>query len=381
MSGTPKTNLRMLHINSNYIYTQLHQNMIEAIEKNDILNNVYVATENKKKSVVDCKKYVHISECLNKIDKFFFVIKQYKIFKDIQKEFDIHNFNCIHAYTLFTDGNCAMKLSKKYNIPYVVAVRNTDINTFFKYRFYLRKRGIKILKNASTIFFLSEPYKKQLFEQYIPNKYKKELLDKTYIIQNGIDDFWHRNKYINNNLSKKLDDIKDKQIKIIYAGRIEKNKNITTTCDAIKKLKERGWKINFVVAGKIKNNAIFEEIKDQIDYKGVLNKEELINYYRESHIFVMPSHKETFGLVYAEAMSQGLPVIYTKGQGFDGQFDEGIVGYSVDDKNAEDIANAIEKIAKDYEKISYNCSANIDKYDWNDIAKEYIKIYSNIFSS
>ena len=38
-------------------------------------------------------------------------------------------------------------------------------------------------------------------------------------------------------------------------------------------------------------------------------------------IFVMPSVTELL-LVYAEAMSQGLPVIYTRGQGFDGQFEE-----------------------------------------------------------
>lgn len=32
----------------------------------------------------------------------------------------------------------------------------------------------------------------------------------------------------------------------------------------------------------------------------------------------MPSFKETFGLVYAEALSRFIEVIYTKGQGFDG---------------------------------------------------------------
>jgi len=44
----------------------------------------------------------------------------------------------------------------------------------------------------------------------------------------------------------------------------------------------------------------------------------------------MPSITETFGLVYAEALSQGLPVLYTRGQGFDRQFEEGEVGYAVD---------------------------------------------------
>ena len=40
--------------------------------------------------------------------------------------------------------------------------------------------------------------------------------------------------------------------------------------------------------------------------------------------FCLPSHAETFGLVYVEAMSQGLPIIY-EGQGFDKQFQDGEV--------------------------------------------------------
>ena len=42
----------------------------------------------------------------------------------------------------------------------------------------------------------------------------------------------------------------------------------------------------------------------------------------------MPSITETFGLVYGEALSQGLLIIYTKGQGFDGQIKEKLAGYS-----------------------------------------------------
>ena len=63
------------------------------------------------------------------------------------------------------------------------------------------------------------------------------------------------------------------------------------------------------------------------------DKEELIKLYRDSHIFTMPSITESFGLVYAEAMTQALPVVYTKGQGFDGQFPDGEVGYSVEALN------------------------------------------------
>lgn len=46
-----------------------------------------------------------------------------------------------------------------------------------------------------------------------------------------------------------------------------------------------------------------------------MDKTKIIDVYRDSDIFVMPSKFETFGLVYVEALTQGLHLIYTKGQG------------------------------------------------------------------
>ncbi|HGK7332802.1 TPA: glycosyltransferase [Streptococcus suis] len=70
----------------------------------------------------------------------------------------------------------------------------------------------------------------------------------------------------------------------------------------------------------------------------------------------MPSFHESFGLVYAEAMSQGMPVIYTRGQGFDGQFEEGVVGFSVDCIDEVEISNKIISIVKGFKflSISFN---------------------------
>jgi glycosyltransferase involved in cell wall biosynthesis len=68
---------------------------------------------------------------------------------------------------------------------------------------------------------------------------------------------------------------------------------------------------------------------------------ELIDIYRANDIFVMPSFTESFGLVYAEAISQGLPVVYSIGQGFDRQFPEGEVGYHADPNSAQSVADAI----------------------------------------
>ena len=80
-------------------------------------------------------------------------------------------------------------------------------------------------------------------------------------------------------------------------------------------------------------------------------------------------------MVYAEAMSQGVPVIYTRGQGFDGQFPEGTVGYAVSDRDPEEQALAISSILKNYEAISRNCLRFACKFDWNRIAEQYTSIY------
>ena len=68
----------------------------------------------------------------------------------------------------------------------------------------------------------------------------------------------------------------------------------------------------------------------------------------------MPSYTESFGLVYAEAMSQKLPVIYSKGQGFDGQFEEGLVGYHVSPYDVKDIANGILKALENDSAIEFD---------------------------
>ena len=92
----------------------------------------------------------------------------------------------------------------------------------------------------------------------------------------------------------------------------------------------------------------------------------------------MPSITETFGLTYVEAMSQGLPVIYSKGQGFDGRFKEGHIGYHVRSKDTKDIANKIIGITKNYKTISENCTKESLLFNWNEISTEYKEIYKDI---
>ncbi len=366
--------MRLLHINCNYIGTTLHQLMVQKLDELGFENQVFVPTYDKNLAVIKPNKNVCVCECFKKWDRLFFDYKQKKIQTAFQKNISVKDYDLIHAYTLFTDGNTARKMSEKYGVPYVVAVRNTDVNDFFRLMPHLRMRGVKTMLKARAVFFLSKSYRLQVFDRYVPKKYHEQLLKKTYIIPNGIDDFWFENLYTE---KKECD---KNSVNIIYAGRIDSNKNILSTQKALEVLAQKGINTNFTVVGKIEDKNLFERIMldKRTTHIPAVPKEKLIELYRKNHIFVMPSFTESFGLVYAEAISQGLPVVYTKGQGFDNQFACGEVGYAVDPGSTQEIAEAIEKIIQNYQDITKNLAQKSTRYNWDSICNKYLEIYKKI---
>ena len=77
-------------------------------------------------------------------------------------------------------------------------------------------------------------------------------------------------------------------------------------------------------------------------------------------------------------MSQGVPVLYTKGQGFDGQFEEGAAGYAVVCGNVKQQAKMLGEIQKDYAERSARCVELAKTYEWTNIAKRWLALYAAI---
>ena len=375
--------MKVLHINCNYAGTVLHRHMIMHLKVCGVDSCVYVpvyCSEGVDVSTPGAE--VILSPCFRRWHRMIFDYKQSRILHDIQDKCDIAEFDCIHAYTLFTDGNVARKLSHRYKLPYVVAVRSTDVNTFFRKVAYLRSRGVEILRDAAAVFFLSETYRTLVLKKYVPEKYRQEIYDKSYIVPNGIDDFWLENCYMEklSGLKEVQRRLADRKLNVIFAGTISTRKNPLATQEALQLLRKRGWAVHYTVVGRVVDKELHQKMCAYPDttYIEQQPKEKLLEYYRANDLFVMPSHTETFGLVYSEAMSQGLPVLYTRGQGFDGQFMDGEVGYAIDDKNPMDIADKMELAAERYKDLAENCLHLAEKFRWDDICKKYAEIYAGI---
>ena len=365
--------MKIFHINCNYLATTLHQSLNEHLESLVVVNRIFTPFYPGFKQKVRPNENVCVCECFQKNDRFLFFIKQKKILRAAKSVFQEGEFACIHAHTLFTDGVCARSLSRESGLPYVVAVRNTDVNLFLQKRVLLRPLGLKVLRDASKVVFLSDSYRRKVLECYVPTRYREEINGKSVVIPNGIDDFWLSHKYTEKNPPAAL----EPPLRLLFAGRVLPGKNLRGVVSAVQQLRAKGYNAVFTVIGPHPDRALYEELKqyDFTEQKEPMEKEALIDAYRQADLFVMPSFHETFGLVYAEAMSQGLPVIYTSGEGFDNQFPDGTVGFAVNPHDPAQIADRILKAAADYCALSRRCLLNAERFRWDRIAETYSALY------
>lgn len=363
---------------SSYFETSLYQKLFSKLSAKDIESIVYVPRWHEENEDLPHNVFV-VSKRFSKLSKLIYWGEQRYILHDIEKRININKIDIIHVHRILYGGYVALKLKEKYNIPYIVAIRNSDLYGFGRNMSIYKRHCWNIINNASKVIFISEAYRENVTERYADREKKVIIREKSDVIPNGIDDY-----FINNIIA--LDSRSNPAIgyiRLISLGDIDENKNVLTTLKAIDILIAKGIKVTLKIAGIIRNESVFNILNNKayVEYLGVLSKEQVRYELLSSDIFVMPSVHETFGLVYAEAMSQGLPIIYTRGQGFDGQYQEGEVGYSVDCYNAQEIADRILDIISNYVNISNRCVVNSQRYSWDKIAKRYNDIYEEVIKS
>jgi glycosyltransferase involved in cell wall biosynthesis len=367
----------ILHISNDYSGSKVYNNLCSSLDKLGIRQTVYNPVQRTLplgKNVIDFKienSQIIYSPILSFYTRLNFCVKINRILHDISAKVDLPKIRIIHAHTWYSDGAIAYEIYKRCNIPYIVTIRNTDLNLFFKYMLHLRKYGVDILLSASLIIFISPIYMKRFLESKTIQKYRHALKDKIEVIPNGIDDFW-------------MDNVLERRTKLhtpvelLYMGSFTSNKNVMRLLQAVERLNLNGVKYNLKIIGSggRKQNSILKYIKGKpfISYLGeVRDREELKKAFSNSDIFTMPSKSETFGLVYIEAISQGLPILFSINEGIDGCYDN--IGEGVNPLNIKDISNGIEKITDNFNKFQFHPLDIVQNHNWIQIAKKYNELY------
>jgi len=378
----------ILHIASYYSGQRLYRNLIFSLNRHDIAQYVFVPVRSKEEvgkfqiNDVDNVGFYY-ANILKPYHRFFYYTKIRRSFSALQQGVDLSRIGFVHAHSLFSDGGVALKVKRKFNIPYIVAVRNTDLNVFFKLMPHLRQFGLKILLEAESVVFINPSYKEQLLERYVPDIYKDVIRQKSICIPNGVDDFWHINPG-----TPKVFKGEVGRLAILYVGSFIPRKNVPLVINMALELNKR-YDVTLTIVGGGGNGKVQKEDKTtryaielaskaglSIELAGrVEDLSQLRLYYQSNDIFVMPSYGETFGLVYIEALTQGTPIIYAANEGVDGFFYDGQVGRAIHKFSVDELVHAVEFVLEDYKNISKRCLHATYDYQWRVISKQYLALY------
>lgn len=270
---------------------------------------------------------------------------------------------CI-AHNFWSDGVPVFLLSFLFRFNYFLVVRSTDIDLFIPklphYRWLMRM----MVKRSGGLVFISKAHKSRFCERW------PVLADgaaRIEVIPNGINEFWHDNK---------LKIQAKRPPRACFVGKFSATKNVARLIDASNLVLSEFPDFQLILVGgdqEAAKDILGAELPDHVKVKGKLNsKSELAEIYRGSRVFIMPSLKETFGLVYIEAMSQGCTLVCSRGEGIDGMFSSPCVR-SVDPESIVEISDALVNMLREYEN---GCptewiESEMNLFKWENVARRY----------
>ena len=369
--------MKVLHLCNDFCGSKVHANLYKSLDRLGVKQTVFtyfrdVNLEGRNSFEATGTEFIY-SNVLHLYHRALYHLKIRDVYQELQKRVDFSSFDCVHAVTLFSDGALAYRVKKDYGKPYVVSVRNTDVNTFLGYAPHTWLMGRKVLLDASKIVFISCALKEK-FCSHIAIKGILSQIENKFVVQpNGIDDYWiehvqRKEKYGHH---------------ILYVGKFNSNKNIVRLIKAISTLQQNYPDLQLNLVGGKGNQEkevkkLIQKYSQWIHYHGeVYDKDVLRKIYDSNDIFAMPSIFETFGLVYIEALTQNLRLLYTKGQGIDGLFGKS-VGESVNPLSVKDIKCRLAKLLSCQYEYDGNQNIDFELFRWSIIAERYKRMYLNL---
>ena len=302
---------------------------------------------------------------LEKIKNYLFYSSALKAFEKIREQ----KFDIVHSHFAYPEGYAAYKLSQKYNIPFVITGRGSDILIYPRGKLYYKRMIGEVLNNCSIFIGVSK--------DIIRNAVKLGLSEnKSFFIPDGIsNDFFCKNKNLNSNTEKRT---------ILFAGSFIEVKNILKLLSAFEILILQNINIILKLAGsghleaKLRNECIRSKVSENIVFLGQLSHQELIVEMQNADVLCLPSLSEGWPNVIMEAMGCGTPVVGANVGGIPEQIISEYYGYLCDPNFAEDIADKL-RLALDKKNWNYvKISERGCMYNREDAARKILGIYKNI---
>ncbi|WP_442589250.1 glycosyltransferase [Pedobacter sp. AW31-3R] len=279
---------------------------------------------------------------------------------------------------------------------YISKEQDDDIDLFFS----LSSQPIAFLKSDKPIVFYTDATFAQMIGFYFNNLSGDSIRNGTLIEKKALDNTnlaiyaskWAADSAINDysiNSAKikvvprganiicdrSAEDIKQivanrskEIIKLLFVGVEWHRKGGDKAYEIVKYLNDNNIKAELHIVGL--KSIPLDPLPDYIINHGFLNKSDssqneiLNNLYLESHFFLLPTVADTFGIVFAEANSFGLPAISFNVGGIASVILSDVNGYCFDPNiNTQDIALYVRDVFHDQKRYTALCNTSFNEYE------------------
>lgn len=143
---------------------------------------------------------------------------------------------------------------------------------------------------------------------------------------------------------------------ILFLSNLLIDKGVLVLLDALKILKDKGYSFVCDFVGSETKDIDAARFAKEVDKRGLNNiaifhgckyGKEKEAYFMQAVIFVLPSFNEAFPLVNIEAMEYKLPIVSTKVGGIPDEVKNGVNGFVIEPRKANELAGAICKLIDD----------------------------------
>lgn len=174
---------------------------------------------------------------------------------------------------------------------------------------------------------------------------------------------------------------------VLCLSRVHPVKGLLTLVDAWAQIRPAGWRL--VIAGRGENGHVAEierriraqGLRDSVAMIGEVAGQDKWALYRSADLFVLPSHSENFGIVIAEALAAGVPVLTTRGTPWSELENQGC-GWWIDIGVAplvDALGTALATPSAELRAMGERGRRLVElKYTWDGAAREMLSFYESV---
>lgn len=285
-------------------------------------------------------------------------------------------------------ADIAARVSHKNRIPFVLTYHNDIVgyNLLIRsiaklYYFFI---GNKTLYISNLIHATSDYYVQS-------SPYLKRFINKIAIVSPGVN--INQFKVKKSNFIREKHHLDDERI-VLFVGQLNKaskHKGLNNLIKSIKIVNEE-FKSKLIIIGKgdyihyYKTIAKNIGIEKDLIFTGFVKDQELIEYYTNSDVMVLPSNdqSEGFGMVLIEAQACGTPVIGTNVGGIPYAIENGKTGLIVPPKDVNQLAKSIIYLFSNDEISKKMSNEGIkrtnDFFTWDKSGDDFIESLKTVIS-